>query len=562
MSHLNKENLIDIDVFSDEIYDIEASMNRSKTTIEQLVNENRWVKGDFDDDYWVVNRLDYKELTWRFDFHKLNFFVFNSSLPKEFKHIVKCWTVHLLESYQTIAAPSLKYLIKCFEITKGFKSEEKINFIKNIEYSEYSISYKIQIINTLCNFFDYSDLEVADEYLPMLIELKDKMPFERLVRQLPPSRYVLSFSYYLEKHFDKLLTETMNSKTHKEANELFLVYPLIIWWRLSNIVPIRPSEFCLIERHCIFIENNKHYIKLPRRKQKNTKKVQMLDKILISEELYQLIISYVHLTERFGNSDVLISYRSIDAADISHNREIMTNDINVFNINVLRNLITRFYKIMRTEYNCEIPNNYRIAPNDTRHLAFVSLMMQGYSPVEIARLGGHQTIYAQYHYSGHVEYWVDCEVFKLMNKFKNASITSNQASSIPNEIKAKVLDWNDNSFQRKMKIGFCKDIEQRCESRQCYFCSHWGITADEFLEKKEVIKSDIVKMKSNINELTSVIYNLNKQFLSHEMARRNGDLLNEIKTKTNNVQNEIYKLALICSKIDTGDDFDDKISWS
>ncbi len=26
-----------------------------------------------------------------------------------------------------------------------------------------------------------------------------------------------------------------------------------------------------------------------------------------------------------------------------------------------------------------------------------------------------------------------------------------------------------------MKIGFCKDEEQKCESKRCYFCSQWGL---------------------------------------------------------------------------------------
>ena len=61
--------------------------------------------------------------------------------------------------------------------------------------------------------------------------------------------------------------------------------------------------------------------------------------------------------------------------------------------------------------------NRKIRPNDTRHFAFLNLMTQGYHPVEIARFGGHVSIYSQYHYHQHLEYWVDSEVMELMLKF-------------------------------------------------------------------------------------------------------------------------------------------------
>ncbi|BCC00639.1 hypothetical protein BCJMU51_2846 [Bacillus cereus] len=79
-------------------------------------------------------------------------------------------------------------------------------------------------------------------------------------------------------------------------------------------------------------------------------------------------------------------------------------------------MIEIFYRAIERVYDFKVEQEYQLRPNDTRHLAFMSLMMQGYSPVEIARLGGHKTIQTQLHYSSHKEYWVDSEVFKLMKK--------------------------------------------------------------------------------------------------------------------------------------------------
>jgi hypothetical protein len=560
MSVLIKEIDIDIEEFSDETFDTVQSIIEAKDIIENLVSENRWIRGNFEDDYWEITKPHYYENYTSFDFSKLDSAHFNENLPHDFKDIVKCWTISLIDRYKKAADSYHIQFLKSFEITKGFRLQEKDSLLKYIEYSKNSNKYKVDMIISLCNFFDFSDLEIGEDYVPSLINLKNKIPVKRNIRQLPPSRYVLSFSYYLEKHFERLLNDSLTQS--KLIKELLFIFPLIIWWRLTNIIPMRPSEFCLIERNCILPKNGKHYIKLPRNKLKNTKRIQIPDTLLIDKELYHLIEQYIEITDKYGKTDTLISYRSLIYGDPSTNRAAVTKNLNQFKSHNLEGLIKRFYKTMETLYDCAIAKEYHVSPNDTRHLAFVSLMMQGYSPIEIARLGGHQTIKAQYHYSGHTEYWVDCEVFKLMKKIKNSKIVADHTGTIPDEVKLKAYN-DDGSYQKKMKIGYCKDQEQRCESKLCYFCSHWGITPDEYIEKKDKIRSDILDMKSNINELSAIIRNLNKQFLSDELNRRNPELLSKIKTKANALQSDIYKLALLCSKIGGGEVLDgEKVRWS
>lgn len=556
-----KEDAFDLDDFSDETFNKEQSINEAKAIMDNLILENRWIRGEFEDDYWEITELHFNENTKGYDFSKLNAALFNNNLPKEFKEMVKCWTISLIDKYKKAAVTYLILFTKSFEITKGFRQQEKNTLLNFIEHSNFSSKYKHDMITSIFNFFDYSDLEIAEDYVPSLIKLKNKIPEQYNIRQLPPSRFVLSFSYYLEKHFEKLINEP--SKHLEIDKELLLIYPLFIWWKLTNIIPIRPSEFCLIERECIFIEKNKHYIRLPRNKQKNSKRIQVLDKLLIDNELYQLIERYKGLTDQYGKTDTLISMRSIIEGSLSTNRAAMTKNLNQFKPLNLDALIRYFYRTMETLYNCKISKEHNIKPGDTRHFAFISLMMQGYSPIEIARLGGHQTIRAQYHYSGHTEYWVDCEVFKLMKRIKNSKLVNEQTGTIPDEVKLKAYGIDDGLFKRKMKIGYCKDKEQRCETKQCYFCSHWGITPDEYIEKKEKIRSDIIAMKNNVNELTAVINNLNKQFLNDELARRSPELLTKIKTNANAVQSDIYKLALLSSKLGGGEILDgEKISWS
>lgn len=547
-----KEIELDIDVFSDEGFDIEKSVIEAKEIVQKLVEENRWLRGDFEDDYWEITKPLYSEHYHSYNFSGFDSFQFNHKLPKEFKEIVKCWIVNLIDQYKSVAIHCLTHFTKGFEVTKGFKTTEIQALMDYVEYGEPSSNYKRAFINSLCNFFDYADLEIADEYLPVLVELKDKMPgHQSNVRKLPASQYVLSFSYYLEKHFETLMESFIDKENFDK--KLLMVYPIVIWWRLTTIIPMRASEFCLIKRECLIVDKDKekYYLQLPRIKQ-NSNRVQVMDKVLVDNEMYQLINRYIDLTNQFGNTETLISYRSIMNAE-SYNRGHMQKNTNQFNRQNLETLIPSFYRTIEQVYDFKVEQEHQLRPNDTRHIAFMSLMMQGYSPVEIARLGGHKTIETQLHYSNHKEYWVDCEVFKLMKKVKNTSLSSESVGTIPDEVKLKVYG-NEGTYKQKMKIGFCKDEEQKCESKRCYFCSHWGISPEEYLEKKETIQSEILEMRNNVNETATALQNLNKQFLSDELLRRNPEMLTKIKTKANAIQSDIYKMALLSSKLEEMDE--------
>lgn len=542
---------IDIDVFSNEQFDLELSVNEAREQFNILKNKGRMLS-DFDNDIWTVTKLDYQTHRRNLDFTLFNSSVFNSTLAVEFKLIVKCWIVGHISVHKTVWSTYFTYFSNAYRLTKGFQETEVKTLLDFLEYGDLTNKSKVDYIIALCNFFDFSDMEISEAYVPSLIELQRKIPTEQSIRALPPFPAILSFSYYLEQHFEKLLALSQEGETEKE---LFYLYPLVIWWRLTNIIPMRPTEFCLIERDCFVSETRK--LKLPRRKQ-NGKRVQILDEILLDQDMYDLIEDYKEITEPFGSTKTLISYPSLIYVTPTRARK---RDKKQFSIHSLVSQINYFYRVMEQEYNCYIPKEDRLRPNDTRHLAFVSLMMQGHTPLEIARLGGHSTISAQYHYSGHTEHWVDCEVFKLLTKAKQFKKHSTHSSFIPDEVKLKVYN-PEGDCKTKLKVGYCKDKLQRCESKVCYFCSHWGITPEEFIEKQEEIKADISSRKNKINELIALVQNTNRLILNNEMPVKDASLFTDMKTATNKLQNEMKNLATLYSKIGEGMLIDEKNSRS
>src|SRR5699024_4062263 len=98
-------------------------------------------------------------------------------------------------------------------------------------------------------------------------------------------------------------------------------------------------------------------------------------------------------------------------------------------------------------------------------------MMQGISPIEIACIGGHSTIAAQYNYISHKEYCIDNEVFKLIKNYKNISnFDNNNIRYIPENVKLKAFESPTSSFRGELEIGYCSDSLIRCEAKECMLC--------------------------------------------------------------------------------------------
>lgn len=268
----------------------------------------------------------------------------------------------------------------------------------------------------------------------------------------------------------------------------------------------------MIKRDALLKENGKYYISINRIKMKlnNTKNNDFHKDFEINESLYRLIKNYIKMTNKYGKSETLISYRSLMFSDRTNLRFKQKRDHDFFNRNILSVLLTRFYnQVLKKYYQINIPLKQRLSPNSTRHIAFVSLMMQGIPPIEIARIGGHNTIAAQYHYSFHKEYWIDNEVFKLLENYKNISnLNKNNIEHIPDKIKLKAFEPPTSNFKGELEIGYCSDYLIRCEAKECMNCSHWRVELDDLQQKHDLIINKINTNRNSLIELMNFFYKL------------------------------------------------------
>lgn len=542
------ENTLDlpIDKFSSTYfsgYDIENSLE----VLKNLELKNEFLSKSYLENVWIFAHELSPGRSIKLDYGKIKIYVTDENLI-----LIKLWIASMLSKYKP---STVIYYFHHFSIAvkrTHFFSEEHLNsFIDWLHQDNLSNNRKTYLIATTLNFFEFSDHPNISVYVPRMYELRKKIRFKSNSIQLPSSKNILNFSYCLEDYFRNI--ERNKSYTEKEKlQKKILYYPILIWWKLTTIIPMRSTEFCIIKRNCLEKVNDDFFINITRIKipLNKTTPDDYYTKIEINEELYQLINKYVSLTDPFGETETLISYNSLIQVDYTNQRKIQKSNKNYFNKNNLDKLLGRFYKeVVNSIYKINVPPHQKLSPNDTRHIAFVSLMMQGISPIEIARLGGHKTIAAQYHYSFHTEYWIDSEVFKLINTYKTNEIYSKHY--IEDKIKLMAFNASKSAYKASLPIGYCTDPLVRCEASECMLCIHWGIELKELESNSEIINEKISKKKNSITELMNFIYNIqtrtslkpsNSAYLKNEE-----DLQNKLKK----VDSELRNLAVL-SKINKG----------
>jgi hypothetical protein len=513
---ISEDFLSDIEAFSEGSFDSESSIEEAKHILQKKMNENPHNKCVFKDNVWEL----YNELTATIRYINFNEIIemvsFNNELKTlEFIDIIKCWVTSLLDS---LSIGTLPYYINGL---KGFLSIT--NGLTNFNIDEISSDFSIlneatkkDIVLSALNLSDYySDIKNYEEIVSLLYELKKQYKVLKNVRILPPSRDILIFSKIAEDFFSNNLSE----------QDYFKWFPIWFWWKLTNLIPLRPSEFCDIGRNALIESDGNYYIRLPRKKQKtNARRIQVIDTVLIPMELYLKLVEYKAKTERFGNTETFISYQSIPHLGFAprHSKKIVQTK---FTNSIFKRILESFYDhVVFGRYNIQYKpmhqNDFdlkcisqKLRPNDTRHLAFINMKKQGYHPVEIARLGGHTKLRSQEHYFNHIQNYVDLEILELITN-SDLSNSSNkfadQSTSLGIDFIHKYILRPDNTrFKRELNHGYCTDEEQRCMSEDCWGCEYWRISMDEFFQKQHILEN---KIKSSKNHLNEAIENLKKLY--------------------------------------------------
>lgn len=560
MLNINKEDFEQLEVLANEEFDLNHSILQANYSLSRYSTENQFNHCDFNEDIWTLH--DETTKTNRYIRYDCLSDILLTSTKYELKTIVKCWAATLVDkglSPRTISS-KVNGLLQIVTLSNGFSKNSFDSSIENIEKS--TSRSRLSLCNGVLNFFDY--FPYADEegiYTAKIWEIKSKTERKIGIRELPSSQDILKFSMVVEDYFKSNLSDD-------DYRKYFCIY---LWWNLTTIIPLRISEFCDIKRNSLIQVDDGFLLKLPRKKQ-NNRRIQVIDSILIPKRLAEAINAYEISTKEYGNSSTLISYLSLPFQKHYLDQKIDTES---FDSNIFSYILNDFYneivckrygfKIMEHENVKAVEHslslnkviNRKIRPNDTRHFAFLNLMTQGYHPVEIARLGGHVSIYSQYHYHQHLEYWVDSEVMELMLKFNLNRNIGQHTKDIFDEKEFKerfILRPSENKeVHIPLSIGYCTDPNQNCKVDDHVFCDAWRITFEEYKEKSDII---LKKINDKENVTKQLIFNLKnlyqisiKGFKNELYSEKNVLFNRELVETSKQLKHSLYQLAMLKEKV-------------
>lgn len=477
----------------------------------------------------VILNSQYEDISWCLhdDFqHENRYLNFNLSdlVNKKFKYLqgfLKAWAVQSLrEGFSVIGVQNkLHNVILAINESQYFDLKLIDVFKSNYLNSNIGSTVMAERVSDILLFIDFINEDINKNYFEILIELNGTLKRSNKVRELPSTKDILKFSLCVEDYFSKDLEHDLYVK----------YYPIYLWWRITNIIPMRIVEFCNIPYDCIKKEGNINYLVFKRGKNKKQRK-KKVDKIPVPDNIVELINNYKLRCGHRSNFDQLIYFTHTVHSPAS--RRIIYKNLgeNVFKVSYFDRLLETFYKMIITDeygYILGTPDKVeelklierKIRPNDTRHFAFLNLMLQGYHPSEIARLGGHDSIYSQYSYHNHVEPWVDSDVAYLIlsqnNSFnKVSSFFSNQWI-----LKEKLnLFQNDTDTRIELDIGYCVDSNQNCMVDNHFLCKHWRIDYLDYIEHQQAIEENFKNNVTVFELLIEKLFDLHKTALLNNQS--------------------------------------------
>lgn len=562
--------VVNIDIKKLKSSVVEFDFNKYKEKLKKLdiLQKGKFPKGKsnglFEDNLWVtIQELTDTYVYYDFsNFNKLRFYGFNNI----HLDLVKCWVVERIEQRDLSHIASELNSILNILLESNFLNEDIINedngfFIKDFfDELEIKNDSKNNLKTVLINFFDFIiksglvNKTICQKYLKQIQDLNFSSIYENNVRTFPSTRNILLLGSYIDIFFSE------------NKNELATYYmPVLLWWKITNVIPMRASEFARkIPRDCLIKKDNSWYIKVNRTKlrEDNTgASLPILSEFQISDDIAKIIQEYKQLTEDYGESETLLSYPAyVNLKNILYkkNNPYMTNlggKINQsrYSVNILEQLLKDFYKYIILEvYNVDLTNDM-VSLGDTRHFAILSLVIQGYSRIEIALMSGHTSLHSNEHYYSNVEYYMDSEVYKLVyDRLKNAN--NHESYETLENIKKVVSSMpvkppKPLEQMGSLDVGYCScnfTEGDSCESKRCYKCKKWWCapTIENYNAKVQLVAKEHYaptkkKLQKKVGEFIELL-EASKPFKfkdldNNEFISENPFNYEELKSKSNSI---------------------------
>lgn len=462
----------------------------------------------------IIKNDSFSDNTWScyYDLYETDmYFYFNIDVPQEI--------ILSLKKYILVKLYLKKNVVHVTYVAFGHVKDMilKTNIL-DIDVASYFKKYVLEKNDVLylinCKeFLQFCTYPRACEFYSMIKDLS--------IKNNPISREIPNYESILK--YDSLIKDFIDTGNI----DLRMKYcPILIWWMISTIIPLRPSEFVLIKRNCIYKEKDKCYIHIERIKSRADRKkhtIPIMTEFQIPEVLFGFINDFIDYANEIDGSGYLISDKFY-----KKNLKRVTKDkkdkitLQKFNI-----LFKKFEKeVVEGIYHYEIvalgtveKDNQieRIRLGDTRHLAFMNMLMQGLNPLYIQRIGGHYTLEEQLSYCNHLDTFTSAKTYvlsKMLNN-KNEVYYRNYSDNVDWGLKQTEKELLGTKFYQLPKVkdgaGRCTstNFPTDCKCEECLFCEH-------FIPEKDVAQTYISELKQNNLQNIEIKKELLKKLLKEQ----------------------------------------------
>lgn len=464
------------------------SLKEYKELYRDYVQQGTIISSSFDDCTWII--LD--------RYHNRR----NLSFPKHnFTNALKAYSLLKIEekvSFSNIHQ-GLSLLNKAIELSKEFNIDQLDIFYEEIGCLKFQTRTRISlhVINFL-NFIDHPQKEQFKN------TIKPFVKYDFNSRKLPPYKDVLLF--------DEVMQNFMRSSSEEEKMKY---YPVILWWNLTTILPLRPIEFCTLKYDCVKRNEDRYLITVPRKKKKyeSFSDIDIENTFEINVEVFDLIKHYQKRTiDRQSDFKYLFTYETYSSFYSQARPEKYTRNPDVFLNSSFEVLLRQFHKHIVKKNNNNL-NIKRILPGDTRHFAICNMMLQGFNMLSIAKLAGHRRIASQRTYWNHIDYFVQSYVYVLSQDIKLSKRNTKTSFSLIDKLKkVKIYHEEDFSHFKEVEHGYCTDSEFPINCTECAHCDFFYFYPKDHNKGIKWLMEESnnldIKITQNINYLRDLFKNI------------------------------------------------------
>lgn len=221
------------------------------------------------------------------------------------------------------------------------------------------------------------------------------------------SRKLSEFKYYFR--FNSRLSEIWDSADEQEKVRFF---PVWFWWKLTTILPLRVTEYLMTPRECIRTEDGRSFLSVRRTRKKKGRR-QVYYRVDRDYEIHEYEIPEWMSRE-------ILSYKAATEAepDTSLHTLLIPRIREKFDYLTYKEMSGRLSEFCEAAFG---DKNYPVNLGDTRHIAMISLILSGGSPVICRELAGHENIDISANYYGNIATVVETSVYELRHGYSEAS---------------------------------------------------------------------------------------------------------------------------------------------